>query len=387
MDIPYANTGHMKLEEITIPELLKKEGYSTGHFGKWHLGTLTKTVFDANRGGKPEFEKDYAIPSQHGYDEYFCTESKVPTFDPMVVPKQFSKGESLRYGWKALENKEDQEAYGTTYWLAEGKSESSNLEGDDAKVIMDRFLPFMEKAQGEKKPFFSTIWFHTPHLPVVSDKHHRKIYSELDLEKQLYYGSITAMDEQMGRLWKNLTDMGIANNTIIFFCSDNGPEEGTPGSVGVFRARKRSLYEGGVRVPAFVVWKNHLQEGQRTNFPMLTSDYLPTILDIIGTKYPSVRPIDGESVLPVLKGITSQRSKPIGFICKPHISWVNNQYKLITDEKMEQFELYDLLNDKSETTNIIKEQAVLSASLKAELFEWLESVEKSQNGSDYFDEK
>ena len=81
-----ANTGHMKKQEITLPELLKNEGYTTGHFGKWHLGTLTTTINDANRGG-PRGKKDYSVPSQHGYDDSFVTESKVPTFDPMIKPE------------------------------------------------------------------------------------------------------------------------------------------------------------------------------------------------------------------------------------------------------------------------------------------------------------
>ena len=98
INVPTANEGHMKVEEITLPEILKERGYSTGHFGKWHLGTLTQLTIDSNRGGKEKFLKDYSIPSMHGYDEYFCSESKVPTFDPMVYPALFEKGESKHYG-------------------------------------------------------------------------------------------------------------------------------------------------------------------------------------------------------------------------------------------------------------------------------------------------
>ncbi|SOE23013.1 Arylsulfatase A [Spirosomataceae bacterium TFI 002] len=380
MDIPYANNGHMKTEEITIPELLKKEGYTTGHFGKWHLGTLSKTVLDANRGGKPQFEKDYSIPSQHGYDQFFCTESKVPTFDPLIQPANFKEGESLRYGWRAVEENEASKAYGTAFWNKEKESETNNLEGDDSRVIMDRVIPFIENAD---KPFFSTLWFHTPHLPVVSDKTHRNIYKKLDIEKQLYYGTITAMDEQMGRLWNKLEELGVAENTIIFFCSDNGPERDTPGSAGIFRERKRSLYEGGVRVPAFVVWKGNFSSGQRIDFPMSTSDYLPTIVDLLAIKYPDTRPIDGISILDALEGKERQRTKPMGFICTPQISWVTQQYKLITDEKLTKFELYDLFSDKSEKHNVISDFPEVAANMKTDLLLWLKSVERSSEGLDY----
>jgi arylsulfatase A-like enzyme len=381
--IPYANTGHMKKAELTIPEILKEQKYRTGHFGKWHLGTLSKTIKDANRGGNPKFENEYTIPTDHGYDYFFSTESKVPTYDPMIYPTNFLEGESKRYGWRAITNADSTKAYGTAYWIAENKKVIANLKGDDSRIIMDRVIPFIENAINEDKPFFSTIWLHTPHLPVVSDSLHRSYYKDFDLEKQIYYGTLTAMDEQIGRLWNKLEELNMDENTILFFCSDNGPERQTPGSAGVFRGVKRSLYEGGVRVPAFVVWKNNLDGGRRINYPIVTSDYMPTILDMLNLEYPLERPIDGVSVLAALKGSEQERTTPIGFICDPQISWVTHQYKLIGDENRENFELYDVLKDMSETENCIDEYPEVAEKLKADLFEWLNSVENSSKGMDY----
>lgn len=383
MNIPYANKGRMLDEEITIPEILKNEGYSTGHFGKWHLGTLTKTKHDANRGGREKFINEYTIPTEHGYDTYFCSESKVPTFDPMVYPTIFGKGESKLYGWKAADNYDSTEVYGTAYWTGADQKAEDNLRGDDSRIIMDRVIPFIENSRNENKPFFTTIWFHTPHLPVVSDSIHRSYYQNLDLKKQIYYGTITAMDEQVGRLWNLLGDAGIQEETIIFFCSDNGPEVNTPGSAGMFRDRKRSLYEGGVRVPAFIIWKDHLEGGRRIDFPAVTSDYMPTILEILGIEYPDDRAIDGMSILSALKGEDKERTKPIGFICSPHVSWVTNRYKLIRNKKDDDFELYDLLNDPSEKKNIIESEPEITSRLKEELMLWMESVDKSSKGLDY----
>jgi arylsulfatase A-like enzyme len=383
INIPYANSGHMKNEEITIPEILQNQGYATGHFGKWHLGTLSKTDLDANRGGREKFIDEYSIPTEHGYETFFCTESKVPTFDPMVYPAVFGEGESLRYGWKAVTNFDSTHSYGTAYWKGANKKETSNLRGDNSQVIMDRVIPFIENSLREERPFLTTIWFHTPHLPVVSDSIHRSYYSGTALEKQIYYGSITAMDEQVGRLWEKLEDNGVQEETIIFFCSDNGPEGQTPGSAGIFRERKRSLYEGGVRVPAFVIWKNKLEDGRRIDFPAVTSDYMPTILEILEIDYPDNRPIDGISLWGALKGTIKEREKPIGFICTPKISWVTHQYKLIGDEKGEHFELYDLINDPSEEVNVIKKHPEIADRLKADLLDWLQSVENSKKGNDY----
>jgi len=248
---------------------------------------------------------------------------------------------------------------------------------------MDRIIPFIQKSVDQKKPFFTTVWFHTPHLPVVSDKAHRERYSSLNLREQIYFGTITAMDEQMGRLWLMLESLNIDEETIIMFCSDNGPEKKTPGSASIFRQRKRSLYEGGVRVPAFAIWKGHIKGGQRLEFPSVTSDYLPTILDILNIEFPDKRPIDGESIWPVLTENKKMRDRPIGFLFANKQSWVNNQYKLISVDGGESFELYDLLNDKSEKENIIKKEPEIASVMKQDLKKWMKSVTNSKMGKDY----
>lgn len=383
-NISYANNGHLRREEITIPEILKEHGYVNGHYGKWHLGTLTKSVLDANRGGREKYIHEYTIPTEHGYDTFFCTESKVPTYDPMIYPAKFINGESKKFGWRAVENNDSVKSYGTAYWKGENTKASANLKGDDSRVILDRVIPFIEEAHDKSRPFFTTIWFHTPHLPVVSDSAHRNLYNGMDIQKQIYYGTITAMDEQIGRLWSKLEELGISENTILFYCSDNGPEKKTPGSAGIFRERKRSLYEGGVRVPAFAVWPNKFEKGKRIDFPMVTSDYLPTILKILNVKYPdSSRPMDGISVMEAINGKITEREKPIGFICRPKMSWVTNQYKLIGNINGENFEMYDLLNDKSEKENIIDKYPEIAKKMKSDFSEWLNSVENSKNGGDY----
>ncbi|WP_394370968.1 sulfatase family protein [Echinicola marina] len=259
------------------------------------------------------------------------------------------------------------------------------MEGDDARVIMDRVLPFIDQSLKGDKPFFTSIWFHTPHLPVVADVPHRELYANLSFEEQLYYGTITALDEQIGRLWDYLEEKELAEHTLILFCSDNGPELRTPGSAGPFRGKKRSLYEGGVRVPAFAVWKGEIEAGQRSDFPAVTSDYLPTILDVLDISYPDDRPIDGESFYPLLSGEKQSRINPIGFIYldQHRVSWVSEQYKLVRDAPDSPFELYDLLNDLSEKDNIIQQLPFVASKMESELQEWLRSVENSKKGGDY----
>ena len=116
---------------------------------------------------------------------------------------------------------------------------------------------------------------------------------------------------------------------------------------------------------------------------MITSDYLPTIVDILNIDFPKNRPIDGVSLSRVLDGSQSERSKPIGFQFQTKISWVTQEYKLISTAKGETFELYNLLEDKEERNNIASENIELVNTMQLELFAWIESCDKSAQGADY----
>ena len=101
----------------------------------------------------------------------------------MVFPNNFIEGEGMRFGWRAIKNIDATKAYGTAYWTEENQKETNNLKGDDARILIDRTIPFIENSHKKDKPFFSTIWFHTPHLPVVSDSPSPKLLSRVDLTK------------------------------------------------------------------------------------------------------------------------------------------------------------------------------------------------------------
>ncbi|GAF04435.1 sulfatase family protein [Saccharicrinis fermentans] len=374
----YANIGILRPEEVTIPELLKKEGYTTGHFGKWHLGTLTTKERDANRG-KPGSIKEYNPPIKHGYDVAFVSESKVPTYDPMKKPLQ-------RYnkkGWDYLKEGEEFKDYGTHYWDINGNKVVDNLEGDDSRVIMDRVIPFIGKANSKEQPFLAVIWFHTPHMPCVAGPKYQEMYKNNGVLMRNYAGCITAMDEQVGRLRAYLEKVGADSNTMIWFCSDNGPESGNPGTAGGFRDRKRSLHEGGIRVPGIMVWPEKVKKGFQTDIPCVTSDYLPTIMDVLNIKEKSApNKLDGISLLPLLEGKMKERSKPIGFCIKNQMSLSDNRYKLYVKDG--QFELYDIVSDPYEEKNIKKEEfSDESNLLKKGLMKFIESCKSSFEGEEY----
>ena len=379
--IYFANTGHMKPEELTLAELLKKHGYATGHFGKWHLGTLTKFIRDANRGGQEKHIAHFAPPQDHGFDICFSTESKVPTYDPMIRP--MGKPGSA---WDAIQDKSKAVRYGTHYWDETGKIVMDNLEGDNSRIIMDRAVPFIEQASENGQPFFAIIWFHTPHLPVVAGPKHLAMYRQYkNVRDRNYYGCVTAMDEQVGRLRSKLRELGVANNTLVCFCSDNGPEgnRSAPGSAGPFRGRKRSLYEGGIRVPGLIEWPEHVQAGKTTDFPAVTSDYLPTILDILAVEPADDRPIDGMSLLPVLNGTMVARPRPIGFRSRDIVALSDNRYKIYGDLKKQTWELYDLIADPGETNDLAAQETQVLANMVQAFNRWKTSCDASDRGADY----
>lgn len=370
------NVGKLPHQEITIARLCKQQGYTTGHFGKWHLGTLSKT--ESPRHKNPA--KDFAPPWERDYDDAFATEISVPTWDPAAgrYPKHDSP-----------------------YWH-NGQKVTDNLLGDDSRVIMDRAIPFIRKAVTDKKSFMTTIWFHTPHSPVVAGPEYLKMYEGYKEGEQHYYGCITAMDEQIGRLREELRKLNVDQNTIIWFCSDNGPEgRGNPkkkydayhgafyGTAGKLRGRKRSLYNGGVCVPALVSWPGKIDAGKVINTPCSTLDYLESTLAQMNVKYPDSRPLDGENIIPILLGKTNKRNKPIIFASKissPKASIIQDDYKFCSNlDGKNKDELYHLHDDFSESKNIIKNHQERSITMKKIIYQWLESCNKSFYGNDYKD--
>lgn len=369
----FANVGYMKEEEITMAEALKTQGYTTGHFGKWHLGTLTTKIKDSNRGSIANKE-EYSPPWENGFDVCFTTEAKVPTYNPMINPPSVCKATNGPEGTP----------YGTNYWDGPESVVNDNLEGDDSKLIMDRALPFIQKAVNNNKPFLAVIWFHTPHLPVVAGPEYKELYKDHDELTQHYYGCITAMDEQIGNLRRELKNLDIEDNTMLWFCSDNGPEDDTPGLTGNLRGRKRSLYEGGIRVPGLLVWPEKIKKSREVDMPCSTLDYFPTMMDILGFKMKGQpEPIDGVSLLPLIEGQMEERPLPIGFESKEQVALMNDRYKLISTDAGNTFELYDILRDPQESKNIADKNFDVVKEMKIQLIEWRISCKESLAGKDY----
>ena len=374
--VTHANEGMLPKQEITAATMLKSLGYRTGHFGKWHLGTLTKGIKDGRRGGPGT--KNYMPPWEHGFDVCFSTEQAVPTWDPMK-----------------------NQPFVTKYWEAPGKHATANLEGDDSRVVMDRVIPFIRDAAKSAQPFLAVIWFHAPHQPVVAGPQYRAMYSQYDEGQQHYFGCITALDEQVGRLRRELRQLGVADNTMLWFTSDNGPEgmtadQGTNrGVTAGLRGRKRSLFSGGVNVPGLLEWPGHAQPGRVIDVSCSTLDYVPTIMEVTGAALPGKpRPIDGISLIPLLAGKQTARPVPLCFRYieskrnmhdAPTAVMLEGRYKLLTNLSSDGKEdlLYDVAADRGESQNIVGQHLELAQSMKKRLRDWIESCRSSHSGADY----
>lgn len=368
-----AHTAGLRHAETTVAEVLKEQGYKTGFFGKWHLGWVESE--------KIESRGHYSPPWQHGFDEVFATKSAVPRWNPTKCPENW-------YSW----GRGDDDYWAGSVYVHNGQPVTDNLEGNDSRIIMDRVIPFIETSLENDQPFFATVWFQTPHEPVVAGPEYLALYPDLPENQKHLYGCITAMDEQIGRLRDYLREKGIAENTVVFFCSDNGApapliRDGIA-SNGLFRGSKHQIWEGGLRVPSLIEWPGFVDAGGRSDYLTSTNDYLPTILDILVWKSDRSIPLDGISILPLMEGKTMPARSPMAFgflrIYKDTARYalIDGDYKIgIHDGR--RTELFNLRNDPAELNDLADQEPGILKKTETRLDEFKVSWQRSRDGGDY----
>ena len=385
--------------EVTIAQALKTAGYATGHFGKWHMGSLSQTVKQSEFPGAVD-PGNYSPPWERGFDECFSTASMMPTYNPYYhVGGAFGSGDYRHVQTEAVAR--GQRAGGHRwrdyYWTGPGQFVDEWLEGDDAEIIMDRALDFVQRQAAADTPFLSLIWFHTPHTPVVAGDSDRALYAEQPIDGQHWFGAITAMDRQIGRLRAELTRLGIADSTVLWFCSDNGPSYIHDwNSAGPLRGGKATLWEGGIRVPAILEWPAGLPEPRVVDAPVSTSDFYPTLLKLADVSVRHQPPLDGIDVMPILSGEEKERTGPIAFQSlnkradKPSLegetmqyALVGNRFKLVSFDDAQTWQLYDLEADIGESTDLADANPDTVSSMREHLDSWLASCARSARGADY----
>lgn len=336
--------GHaLRKQEKTIPRALKKAGYSTAHFGKWHL--------NGHRGpGVPIFKEDDRNPGEFGFDEWLSVSN---FFD--INPIMSRNGEFIEF------------------------------KGESSHIIVDEAIKYIEKEKDSGKPLFVVIWFGSPHSPWMSEDD-KSAFAHLDEASQNHYAELVSMDQSIGKLRSSLRDLKIADNTLVWFNSDNGGLRNFgPQTVGGLRKFKGSVYEGGIRVPCIIEWPATIKSSRITNYPSATMDIFPTLADVLGLDADNmVSPIDGTSIKRLFKNELASREKPIPFRMNNKRAWIDNNYKIVSEDLTNiEFELYDLSKDPSETTNIISEKPEIAKKMIKDFTAWNKSVDASVAGKDY----
>jgi len=341
----------LRTQEFTIAQAVKRAGYTTGHFGKWHLS-----------GGKPGAGR------------------ALPTDDPLH-PGNFG----FDY-WFTVSNWFD------TDWTFSRMGERVTVPGDGSDAIVAEALTFIERQAKADQPFLAVVWFGSPHIPLLPTGEDLKTANG-----HTYYGELVGVDRAMGTLRKGLRDLGVAENTMLWFNSDNGawenPADGPDhyGSNGPLRGHKGQIWEGGVRVPGIIEWPARIEKPKVVDVPVVTSDIFPTVIELLNINVDDTpQPRDGISILPLIDGRMKTRPKGIGFwhpakggiLNDTAAAWLDNQYKLY-QRGPKNFELYDVADDISEQNDIAARHPEFVGRMQTALKRWKESVRESYHGQDY----
>jgi arylsulfatase len=337
----------LSLKAVTLAQVLKSAGYATGIFGKWHLGD----------------EAPYQ-PNRRGFDEVFI---------------HGAGGIGQTYPGSCGD------APGNTYFspaiLHNGRFEKT--EGFCTDVFFSQALQWIGARRQERAPFFAYVATNAPHSPYVCPEKYSQLYAGKGLGEQVmaYYGMITNIDENLGRLLAQLKEWDLERRTLVIFMTDNGHPLGGLYNAGM-RGAKGTPYQGGTRVPAFFRWPGVLPAG--VDVPRLAAhiDLFPTLAELAGAKLPDGVRLDGRSLVPLLKDPQAPWADRYLFT---HVGrWErgaaaeskfakcavrNSRFRLIENR-----ELYDIEADPGEMRNVIDEHPQVVAAMRAAYDRWWEEI-------------
>ena len=375
--IPANHYCYLASDEATLPQLLRKGGYQTAHFGKWHLGHFTE-----------QSEEERTQPQ--GYKNFgFGNDPKQPSMDDYGYDYWFATGNVARPCHKDPNN-----------FFLNGKA-MGVMEGFSAQIVATEVIKWLREVRKDDQPFFITLWLHEPHGPIESDPKFIQRYLKVrDPSFQQYLANVTQIDEAVGEVLQALKDEGIYEDTLVWYTSDNGPEGGhqygsfnnenqigSPryrGSTGGLRGRKRDTHEGGIRVPGIISWpagfaRSGLKPGGISAEPIIGSDIFPTLLEIAGIDLPENVILDAASIVPILENKEFQRTKPLywrNYLREFNIALRKGDWKIIGKSDRTGFELYNLVSDPRETTDLSSHEPARFERLKKALIEYDNEVLK-----------
>jgi len=324
----------MSLETTTFVEIIKEAGYTTGIFGKWHLGD----------------EKPYQ-PGNRGFDEVFihgaggmgqAYDCSCADFPPNGIEDGRYFDPVINHNGLAVKTK-----------------------GFCTDVFFKQALDWIKSCRDREEPFFAYITTNAPHSPMIAPEKYKKRFSELGYNDRLigYYGMIENIDDNMGLLMDKMKEWGLEENTLLIFISDNGPAMGNEIYNAGLNGKKGTPYDGGTKVPSFWYWKGNLASGRDIDRMAAHIDFFPTFLALTGAEMPeNIQKIEGRNLLPLLENQEADWEDRYLFIHRGR--WTSGEdpdlakydscavrsqrFKLMNNVR-----LFDLLQDPGETRNVI----------------------------------
>ncbi|KJD37210.1 arylsulfatase [Tamlana sedimentorum] len=317
-------------DEITIAEIAKAAGYKTGIFGKWHLGD------------QPEF-----LPTKQGFDEFYGLPYS-HDITPTHRRQEFFKFPSLPFlnGEKVIEMDPDADYL--------------------TRRITERAVKFIKENKDEN--FFLYVPHPMPHGPVAASQEIKKEYAQVlengvNASSKIYETAIYEIDWSVGQILNTLKTLGIDENTLVLFTSDNGAVKNRKNSMQPLSGGKGSTLEGGMRMPTVIRWPEKIKPGIEIDELLTTMDMLPTFANLVGVSLTKDRKIDGKDILPVL---TEGAKSPHEYFFYSHwgtleaVRWKDWKLRVVNDK----IALYNLKNDISEQHNIKNQYPEIVAQLK-----------------------
>ncbi|GAB3661659.1 arylsulfatase [Echinicola sediminis] len=364
----------MAPEEVTIAEMLKAEGYSTGAFGKWHLG-----------------DNYPSRPNDQGFDESLIHLSG--GMGQVGDVTTYFKGDSSYFD-PVLWHNGEQKAY----------------EGYCSDIFAGEAIKFIEQSQKHPDtPFFCYLSFNAPHTPLQVPEEYYQKYKDIDPaegfdgelnpyremsekdkeDARKVYAMVENIDDNVGRMLAKLEDLGIEENTMVIFMTDNGPQQMR--YVAGLRGLKGQVYRGGVRVPFFLKYPGHPGGTQDISTTAAHIDVLPTLAELCGASLPRDRKIDGKSLVPLIDGKgVAWEDRPLFFYWTrkypelyQNMALQKGNYRLVAhagyNAQGREFELYDMINDPYERNNLNAAHPELVLELKTALDKTYEELIRSEH--------
>jgi len=347
---PAVPNAGVRLDEDMISEVLKTQGYSTKAIGKWHLGI------------QPDYQ-----PRNQGFDEFFGFLSGGHQYFPELLTlnsmQEVIDNETSWYYMRLLDN-----------------GERVDIDKYLTDALSDRAVDFIERKEDE--PFFLYLAYNAPHTPYQATQKYLDRFPHIEDEKRRTYAAmISAVDDGVGAILDKLDELDIADDTLIFFLSDNGGpiNKSHVANNGVLRAGKGSLFEGGVRVPFAMRWPDRIEPGMDFDKPISSLDIMATVAAQTGATIAEERPLDGVDLLPYLNGEKSGNPHDVLFwrqLSKESYAVRRGDMKMVLGEgNKKNAQLFDISQDISESSDIADEHDPTVEELLRLRDEWEEELE------------